>query len=421
MNQKLGIIGVVGALALAAYGCIPSGSGTMGGMSVPSQTDVKKATEQLQASDGAKIVQASNDFGFKLFRLLATGAKDNVFISPTSISIALTMAYNGAVGQTAKVMASTLGIGGITLDQVDEGNRNLAVVLKGADPKVELSIANAMFARKDLTFKPEFLDRNQRFFGAEIEYLDFRSPDAVTTINQWVSDNTRGKIPKIVDQIDPSEMMHLINAVYFKGKWSDPFKKSMTQDLPFRSGAGEIKVPMMHRSDEFRYAKLDGGQIVSLPYGDGRLTMVIALPDETNGLSAMAQKLDADTWKAWTGRMQKKRGSVTIPRWKSEFSTSLGQSLGKLGMGAAFDPSADFGGMRSQKDIWIGDVIHKTFVQVDEEGTEAAAVTDVVMVGSAAPANPEKPFEFKADHPFFYSIQDSETGAVLFMGVVQQP
>ncbi|HRF60520.1 MAG TPA: serpin family protein [Fimbriimonadaceae bacterium] len=385
-----------------------------------SAEDVKQATARLRASAG--LVRADNQFGFEVFRQLHAGEPQrNLLTSPTSIAIALTMTYNGARGETRTAMAKTLGLGNLSTDAVNAGNKDLRAVLLGADPKVNLDVANSLWIRQGYEIEKPFLDLNRTYFDAKITNLDFASPNAAETINDWVSAATRTRIPKIVDEIRRDSVMFLINAVYFKGSWQEPFEKEATQDGDFYSPNGKVTAKMMSQWGENRYAKGDGYQMVRLPYGDGRLGMTILLPDRRDGLSELIAKLDGVTWSDWTGKLRSKSGRVRIPRWRSEFDVVLNDTLGALGMGIAFDPSkADFTGMRAGGEMYIGQVRHKTFVDVNEEGTEAAAVTSVEMKATSAPA-PEEPFDFLADRPFLYTIDDSATGAILFVGILNSP
>lgn len=382
--------------------------------------DVKQSTARLRASDG--LVQADNRFGFDLFKgVHALDPSQNLLTSPTSIAIALTMTYNGARGDTRTAMAKTLGLTGMADRAVNTGNKDLRTVLLGADPKVSLDIANSLWIRQGFDIEEPFLDLNRAFFDAKITNLDFGSPNAAQTINDWVSTATRTRIPKIVDEVRRDSVMFLINAVYFKGSWLEPFEKEATQDADFYAPTGKVTSKMMSQWGENRYAKGDGFQMVRLPYGDGRLGMTILLPDRRDGLTELIAKLDAPTWAAWTSKLRSKSGRVRIPRWRSEYDVVLNDTLGALGMGIAFDPSkADFTGMHAGGEMYIGQVRHKTFVEVNEEGTEAAAVTSVEMRATSAPA-PEEPFDFLADHPFLYTIDDSATGAILFVGVLNSP
>lgn len=371
-----------------------------------------------------RLVKANTDFGFDLFAELARreGDKD-LFVSPLSVAMALAMTYNGASGQTRDAMAEVLGLEQLSLEEVNQANAALRQSLQGLGTGVELSIANSLWARQGVDFKEDFLERNRQHYGAEVASLDFNSPDAPGTINQWVDRNTRGKIKQIVDQIDPDTVMFLINAIYFNGKWSQSFDKAMTRDRPFHLPDGSEKQhPMMSRSGKYPYLKGEGFQAVSLPYGDGRTSMYVFLPDEASSLDEFLQGLDAESWANWMSRFKQTEGDVVIPRFKSEYEVSLNDALKALGLEVAFDPDrANFEGMRAiPPRLYIQQVKHKAVVDVNEEGTEAAGVTSVI-VGITSAQQPQERFSFVADRPFFFAIRDNQTGSVLFMGTVVDP
>lgn len=367
------------------------------------------------------IVSADNRFGFGLFsKLSEADPTDNIFISPLSIAIALTMTYNGAGGETKEAMAKVLGVEGMDLNQVNEANLELRRMLENIDPKVELLISNSLWARKGTGFKEDFLDRNRRFFEARIEELDFLDPNAPSVINKWVESSTKGKIEKIIDRIDPYTVMFLINALYFKGIWRYKFDKGKTKDMPFHTIKGEERtVPMMTQSGKFQYLRGDEFQAISLPYGDGRVSMYIFLPDPDRSINLFLKELSLEKWEEWIEGFKEEEGDIFIPRFKLEYEEVLNDALKALGMEAAFDPDrANFEGMRTPPpNLFIQEVKHKTVVEVNEEGTEAAAVTSV---GVGITAIPQK-FTFMADRPFFFAICDNKIGAIIFMGVLRNP
>jgi serine protease inhibitor len=366
---------------------------------------------------------ANTEFAFDLFDALAeVDSGENVFISPLSVSIALAMAYNGASGETQQAMAETLGISGLSLKELNEGSAALLASLQNVDPNVKLAIANSLWARQGFVFSEDFLERNRQFFGAEVSTLDFNDPASVGVINGWVSENTNGKIDKILDSINPMDVLFLINAIYFNGQWTVEFDESKTQDRAFHLLDGsEKQYPMMMQSGRYQYLDGEGFQAVSLPYGENeRMSMYIFLPDAGSSLADFMEGLNAESWNSWLEQFENKEGDVGIPRFKTEYELTLNDTLKALGMEPAFDPNAaDFAAM-SDEQVYISQVRHKAVVEVNEQGTEAAAVTSVgVSVTSAFP-QPER-FSLIADRPFFYAIQDSETGSVLFMGTLTEP
>ena len=374
------------------------------------------------------IVSANTEFGFNLFNEIRKTEQDkNIFISPVSISIALAMTLNGAAGETEQAMGNTLQLQGLSAESINIGYAGLHQMLLKSDPKVTLTIANSLWARQGIPFKQDFLQRNTQFFGAQISTLDFNDVDASKVINEWVDTNTNGKIQKIIsDEIDPSAVLFLMNAIYFKGAWQTEFDPSMTQDETFYlATGGEKQVPMMSRKGVYPYYKNDteNFQAISLPYGDGRMSMYIFLPSRESDLNSFSQRLNTERWESWISQLEKQEVLLKVPKFKMEYKRELKDTLEVLGMGLAFDASrADFSRMASLETInvnlYIQSVVHKTFVEVNEEGTEAAAATSVgVSITSIQPPPPQ----FIADRPFFFAIRDNETKTVLFMGTIAEP
>ena len=370
---------------------------------------------------GVKLVAAANtDFGFRLLHTLDQSQSDgNIFFSPLSISSALTMTLNGAGGQTERAMAKTLGLEAVKLDQINKANGLLLPSLASPDPKVEVKIANALWVRRGFTLAPSFQDRCHRFYKARAESLDFGSPEAVSTINNWVGENTEGKIMHLVSQPDiASSTAVLTNAIYFHGLWQTPFDKDAPQSAPFLlAGGGEKMVPMMQQEGSLSYSETAEGQAVSLPYGDGRMSLYVLLPKNGRSAQALAKNLDAKTWSARVAGMKPTRLTVFLPHFKAESSEHLKGPLSALGMGTAFERGADFRPM-GLSGSFIGDVIHTAVLDVDENGTTAAAATSTAMTASIA--QPPSTV-MRVDHPFFLAIRDNVTGTILFEGVIRDP
>lgn len=385
--------------------------------------DNKETAPAIGSVDGS-VVEANTQFGFNLFNdIRKTEQNKNIFISPFSISVALAMTLNGASGETEQAMTNALQLQGLDAEAINVGYAGLRQTLQTSDPKVILTIANSLWARQDVPFKQDFLQRNTQFFGAEVSTLDFTDPNTLTTINQWVNTNTNGKIPKILDEINPAAVLFLINAIYFKGSWQTEFEPSQTRDGTFHlATGGEKQVPMMTRTGDYRYYENyeENFQAISLPYGDGRISMYIFLPNRASGLNAFLENLNAENWENWISQFREQEVFLSMPKFKLEYEKTLNNPLQSLGMGIAFAPGgADFSRMADLetlgRNLYIGEVLHKAVVEVNEEGTEAAAVTSVeVRVTSAPPA-------FIADRPFFFAIRDNETKTVLFMGTVVDP
>lgn len=368
-----------------------------------------------------KFVDANTKFGFKLFQeVLKQDGNKNVFISPSSVAIALAMTYNGASGETQQAMAKALELQGISLQNINQSNNALKASLENADPDVQLTIANSLWARQGIPFKPEFMQSNQKFYGAEVTELNFGSPDATGIINGWVKENTRGKIDQIINQIKPDDVLFLINAIYFKGNWTEQFDKSETTERPFYLANGSSKQhPMMSQSGEYRYYENESFQAISLPYGKERLSFYVFLPKKNTDLEAFQKQLSLENWQQWMNQFRSREGSIQLPRFKLDYDIQLNAALQALGMGPAFSKDANFSNMTSAQ-VGIDQVKHKTFVEVNEEGTEAAAATSVgIMVTSAR--MPQEPFQMVVDRPFFCAIRDNQTGTILFMGSIQEP
>lgn len=412
--------------ALAAFALLLGGCGNVAttgvGNEPPPQPNPTRTTENVRKVD-PKLIGANNQFGFALLQELRAGDKEeSILLSPVSVTLALAMTYNGAAGETEQAMAKAMYLNGMDKEALNQAVLDLRQSLQNAGPNVELTIANSLWARQGVTFKQQFLQTNQRYFGAQVRVLDFNAPNAPGTINRWVDSHTKGKIKKIVDTIPRDTVMFLINAIYFNGKWQKPFDKSLTQQKPFHLASGEQKpVQMMKQEGRFAYLKGEGFQMVSLPYGGGRLSMVIALPDEGVSLGEWLGTLDAERWKEWTSRLAMAEGELQLPRFKMDYDKTLNDALKSLGMEVAFIPDrADFSGMREERDLFIQKVHHKAVVEVNEEGTEAAAVTSV-QTGITSFQQPRPPFKMVVDRPFLFAIRDTRTGIVLFLGAVYEP
>ena len=418
---------LIGALLVGSIGC----SSVTHSSEVPKNAEVERgpAMEETQkttvdASVAGRLTTANTRFGFKLYReILKRSGDRNFFVSGASVALALAMAYNGAEGQTRQGMAQALELQGLSLDEVNHANAALKSALENPDPKVQLQIANSLWAKKGVDFKSEFIERNKHFYGAEVAALDFGSPGAPATINSWVKKNTAGKIDNIVDQIDGDSIMFLINAIYFKGQWSEAFDKAKTTEQPFTTGAGKQKAhTMMPQSGKYNYYEGDKFQAVSLPYGGKRVSMYIFLPAEGSRLSEFHNQLTAENWDTWMSGFRQTDGDIVVPRFKIEYEVDLNDALKALGMADAFAADrADFSGMlQTSQRAFISKVKHKTFAEVNEEGTEAAAVTSVEMRATSMQA-PRKRFHMVIDRPFFCAIRDNQTGTVLFMGSISDP
>ncbi len=369
-----------------------------------------------------KLVAANTKFGFKLFsEVLKEDAGKNVFVSPSSVALALAMTYNGASGSTQQGMAKALELQGLTLQQINSSNAALKALLENPDSKVQLAIANSLWANQNAAFKPDFLQRNRDFYKAKVSNLNFTDAGAPGTINNWVKQNTGGKINEIVEKIRPDQVLFLVNAIYFKGSWTNEFDKQETQEYPFSLLSGQQKQhPMMSQKGDYRYLENQQFQAVSLPYGNnGRISLYVFLPKENSNLNVFHQTLNAENWDKWMTQFNKREGSIRLPKFKMDYDITLNDTLKALGMGEAFTDKANFSGMG--KNFAISEVKHKTFVEVNEQGTEAAAATSVGIMPLSARVPAEAPFKMVVDRPFFCAIRDNQTGSIVFMGSIAEP
>jgi serpin B len=389
-----------------------------------------------QDDPAAALVEGNTTFALDLYGALSEEAEGNLFVSPYSISQALAMTYAGAGGETATQMADTLHF---TLDQAalppafqllngDLTTRGTA----GADaergyPPRSLQIANGLWGEQTFPFSVPFSDQLAEYYGAGLQPADFlNDPDGVRDeINRWVAEHTEDKIQNIVPEgaITEESRLVLANAIYFYGGWLDTFDAENTADGDFTLLDGStVSVPLMQQQEFYAYAAGDGYQVIELPYAGSQFAFTVLLPDEGQ-FDAIEGMLDAAILDAVLAELGSRELILTLPKFEFEYSASLADTLKALGMTDAFDAEvADFSGMleaSASEPLAIGDVLHKAFISVDEEGTEAAAATTVLMAGSAAPTDP--PLEVTIDRPFVFLIRDTQTGAILFIGRVMDP
>jgi serine protease inhibitor len=372
------------------------------------------------------LVSAYNTFGLKIFQEMVGEASpdSNVFISPLSISMALGMTLNGAAGTTEEAMKATLEFGEMDIQEINECYRGVIDLLTGLDHDVIFEIANSIWYRPRLSPLRDFLDACATYFDSEIRPLDFSRPDAADTINAWVSEKTHEKIEQIIHgPIHPLTVMFLINAIYFLGNWTYQFDPDLTQDDWFipkegsRSPCRMMQQPGPGEYSEYDYFETDGFQAVDLPYADGWFSMTIILPKEGIGIDQVIEGCDQATWAAWMDGFQPHEGRIQIPKFEIEYEESLNTALKKMGMGIAFGDGADFSRITGGRDLYISSVRHKTYVRVDEAGTEAAAVTIVDMRDTSIP----DVFEMRVDRPFLFAIREHHSGTVLFVGKIVKP
>jgi serine protease inhibitor len=368
-----------------------------------------------------EMIKSSNKFSFDIFKEIASEEGDtNIFISPLSMSYALGMTYNGANGQTEQAMREVLGYGDLTDQEINVSYKNLTEALISLDPEVVFEIANSIWYRLGFSVLDEFITVNRDYFDAEVSGLDFNDPGACDIINNWISQKTHEKIKEVLKPpIDPTTVMFLVNAIYFNGTWTYEFDPdSTTEAYFFPDGISHITVDMMRQSNVFPRYFNDEFQAVSLPYGDAGYCMTIFLPRLDQSLDDLIAQFNQDNWDDWLARFSEDTVIFSMPKFKFGYGLKLNDALTALGMGIAFDDGlADFTGINPLGNLFISRVIHKAFVQVDEKGTEAAAVT-VVEVGFTS-VGPEQ--HMTVDRPFVFVIHEENTGAILFMGKVVNP
>jgi len=427
-NKCLPIMGILAAIVLA---CLAG---------------EKPATSEDK--DIQAVVQGNNTFALELYARLR-GNEGNLFFSPYSISTALAMTYSGARGTTAGQMARALRLPTEHNKDLDGDSQSVPVhriektvmsdqrlaaafgklqkYLK-ADPKkegYELSVANALWGQKGYEFREQFIELVKADYEGRLSEVDFAgaAESARKTINAWVEKKTKNKIKELIKPGLLSSMTRLVltNAIYFKGAWDTPFQEVATRPARFTLSAGKkIDVPMMNQSNKFKYAETETFQALELPYADNELSMVILLPKKTDGLSDFEKKLTAKSLSGWLSRLAKRKVIVSVPKFKMTSQFSMASVLKSMGMTDAFAPrEADFSGMNGRKDLFISAVVHKAFVEVNEEGTEAAAATGVAMSVTSMPI--DRPPIFRADHPFLFLIRHNQTGSILFVGRVTNP
>ena len=388
---------------------------TLASCGTATQTVQSAPTTQMSEQD-FETADEANKFALKMFAQMHKEEKgnDNFCLSPLSASWALSMAANGAEGTTREQMYATLGFPGNDAEKINAYQQKIIKRLSALDPeRVTVGIANSMWVNENFKIKKEFEKSNTAYYDATVKNIKFDAA-AVEAINDWCSQKTNGKITEIVKEIDPMTQLFLINALYFNGRWTSTFNKKRTKEEEFTKENGEkIKVQMMHQNDKMYYYEDENVQMVMKPFGEEKFHMLFILPREGVTMDKSVQLL-AENFDTWYRESEKEEVNLSLPRYKAEYGKSLKSTLQSLGMSDAFTPGkANFGAL-SKEGLCIGDVLQKTFVKVDEEGAEAAAVTSVALMAMAA--GPPKPKNMVINRPFIYIIRERETGNILFIG-----
>lgn len=367
------------------------------------------------------LIQSNYIFGLELFKRINERDKDkNIFISPLSVSFAIGMVLNGAGSQTYDSIKKTLFVTDLSQTEINQSYKSLTDLLLGVDPKVKFKIANAIFYRNNITIKNNFFDENKKYFNALIEGLDFATPASVNKINKWANENTEGKIPIIVERISENEIMFLLNAVYFKADWKLPFDKSMTRDDWFKKSIKDsVACKMMTQEINAGYFENDNFQVIELPYSNGAYSMGIILPKIGQNIDQIIKNLSEESLKQCFDQMEPREVKLFLPKFQIRYKIDLSPVLKSLGMSIAFDPeNADFTKIyEGPERAYITNVAHSTFVEVNEEGTEAAAVTSITIGITSI----RDRIVVRCDRPFLFMIKEKNTNSIVFIGKLVDP
>jgi len=367
------------------------------------------------------LIESGNSFAFDIFMKVigSAGENENVMISPLSISYALSMTLNGAAGATRDSMLKALMMNGITPDEINDSYKNLTGALLSVDKRVLISIANSVWVEKNFTVKKSFTDILTNYYDAESRSFDINDASAPDKINIWIEDKTNGLIKEMIEKLEDNTVMLLINAIYFKGKWKSQFDKSKTVEMPFyKYGGNQVDVPTMKQKSDFRVYEGNGFVVAEFPYGQGNFVMDIIIPHDQGGFNSTLAMVSDENYTSWINQMSKRETDLSFPRFKYGFKKKLKDILSDMGMGIAFSDDADFSNISDMYDLLINDVAHQSFIETNEEGTEAAAAT-VVEIGVTS--MPPAPLVLKLDHPFIYIIREISTNTIIFMGRVADP
>lgn len=391
-------------------------------MACTQESETPEVTDFTPSEKSAKIISADNQFGFELFQKINASQPEpkNTMISPLSVSLALAMVYNGTDGNTKKQMEEMLHKANLSADDINQSYKDLVAALQSHDPKVELSISNAIFYRNTFPVKQNFITTNQNFYQAEVSGLDFTKQAAtLNTVNGWVNTKTKGKISSIISEVNEQDVMYLLNAIYFNGQWTYSFDTDATTNRPFtKDDKSVVQVPTMTIEKPFNFYSHSKFDLLEMPYGGGKYSMLIFLPGNGKNTTDVISLLTPTNVSDWISKMTEQKKEVFLPKFEFKFDNSLVDELSALGMTDAFnDAKANLTGISDAAKLVISEVIHKSYIKVDERGTEAAAVTGItVRVTSVGPDN-----SFRIDRPFVFAIREKDSNAILFIGKVLDP
>jgi serpin B len=371
-------------------------------------------------AEQVSLIDSGNSFALDIFKKVIenTDESENVIISPLSISSALSMALNGADGETRGEMLEALRMNGLDPEAVNISYKNLTKDLLKVDNRVLISIANSIWTENNFVVKKPFTGILSEYYDTESKSFDINDPEAVKPINAWIEGKTNGLIKNMLESLDPATVMLLINAIYFKGQWNSRFDKDKTVDELFHKSTGEsAKVPMMKQTSHFRTHRGDSFIVAEFPYGQGNYVMDVILPDDNDGIKDFLPMMTVTNLRQWTEQMSEGEIEVSFPKFKYGYKKELKNILTDMGMVKAFSEGADFSNI-SDLELLISFVLHQAFIETNEEGTEAAAAT---IIGIITTSMPSGPFVLNIDHPFIYIIRETTTNSILFMGRVSDP
>lgn len=371
-------------------------------------------------ADQIALISSENSFALDIFKKVIESSteSENIIISPLSISSALSMTLNGANGATRDAMLATLGMNGLTPEKINNSYKDLTEALLNIDKRVLISIANSVWTEKNFVVKKPFTDILTQYYNAESKSFDITDPLVPNQINSWIESKTNGLIKNMIDKLDQSTVMLLINAIYFKGKWSSQFDKDKTvQGSFYKSGGVTAQVPMMKQTSEFKVYNGEGFTLAEFPYGQANFVMDVLLPDDNTGIKSIIPVINDNSFKGWISQLSERKTDLSFPKFKYGYKKDLNDILTDMGMGIAFTDNADFSNI-SDMDLLINIVKHQAFIETNEEGSEAAAAT---IVGMSTTSMPAGPYILNIDHPFLYIIRETSTNSILFMGRVGDP
>jgi serpin B len=419
MTKYIGALALILALVMVMglYGCVEPSPG-------PVTPEDNQTVYPLNATE---LSQANNQFAFDLYSRYKDD-EGNIFFSPWSISSAFAMTYEGAQGQTADEIRNVFHFPS-DLQSMETQYQSMNALLNREDKPYTLWNANSLWVEKTVQLDDDYASRMQAYYGGQASPLDFKNAPEQSriTINDWVEDKTNDRIKDLLPQgsVSPLTRLVIANAIYMKTNWSSPFEKESTYEEDFRLGSGEaVKVEMMHQRSRFNYGETEDLQILEMPYAGDELSMLVILPKEDilgGKMETVEDSLTPQNLDEWKNGMKIEDVRLTFPKYRIETEYGLKEQLVEMGMPTAFGSEADFGGIGLEEDLFISEAYHKAFVAVDEEGTEAAAATAVVIAATSMPVEQPPPKIFTADHPFIFVIQEKSTGNILFLGRVSDP